>query len=177
MTGRYQKDFVLAVYPMSRGIAFVVFEGPNVPHDWGVKEIRERKKNDKTLERVKKLVDQYEPTIVVFESTAGKSRRSERIIRFYKTLSRYAETRNLTVKRYTRAEVVACFQSVGATTKREIAVAIAELIPQLVHRLPPIPKIWQSEDPRQSLFDAAALGMTHYASRASNNGEAILGTE
>ena len=56
-----------------------------------------------------------------------------------------------------------CFASVGAGTKYEIAKAIATQIPAFAHRLPRLRKIWMSEDPRQSLFDAAALGLTFFA--------------
>jgi len=50
----------------------------------------------------------------------------------------------------------------GAETKYEIAQAVAGIIPAFKHRLPPIRKIWQSEDERQSLFDAASLGIAYY---------------
>lgn len=166
MTHAHDKEFVLAVYPTSRGFAFVLFEGPGIPHDWGVRRITTTNKNAATLERITKLVERYEPDILVFEATNTKSRRSARIIRFYRMLAHYAATKHLTVFRYTRADIRACFVSVGATTKMEIAKAISIQIPDFTHRLPPTRKVWMSEDTRQSLFDAAALGIAHYAAMA-----------
>lgn len=172
MTRAKDRQFVLSVYPTSHGFAFVLFEGPEAPFDWGVKEIRERRKNARTLERIKRLIDRYQPEVLVFEATSKKSIRTARIMRFYRMLLHLAETKQLTVVRYTKAEVRKCFASVGAKTKYEIAKAIAIQIPAFMHRLPPVRKIWMSEDPRQSLFDAAALGIAYYAAQTSDIGTA-----
>jgi len=51
---------------------------------------------------------------------------------------------------------------VGARTKYEIAHAVARIIPAFKFRLQPVRKPWQSEDARQSPFDAAALGIVYY---------------
>lgn len=163
MNGKKQRAFFLSVYPSSRGFAFVLFEGPTTPFDWGSKEVRERKKNAKTLEHIKRLVERYEPEVLVFEALTSKSRRSDRVVRLYRMLTHYAATRNLTVRRYTRDEVRACFASVGAVRKQEIAAAIAEQMPEFKHRIPRVRKPWMSESYQQGLFDAAALGVTHYA--------------
>ena len=52
-----------------------------------------------------------------------------------------------------------CF---GLTAKREIAQSIAQEIPELEPRLPPVRRIWMSEDARMNIFDAVALGMTFF---------------
>lgn len=162
MSGYTHRPFILSVYPTSRGFAFVLFEAAEAPFDWGSKEIRERKKNQKTLEKIEKLLDRYQPEALVIEDTRGKSVRSERVMRLYRMILHLAETKAVPVFRYSKQEVRQCFSSVGASTKYEIALAIAEQIPSFLHRLPPIRKIWKSADARQALFDAAALGITHY---------------
>ena len=48
-------------------------------------------------------------------------------------------------------------------TKYEIACAVAERLPELATRLAPTRKIWQSEDYRMSIFDAATLGVAYFA--------------
>jgi len=163
MNDAIDRQFVLAVYPSSHGFAFVLFERPDAPFDWGMKQIRKRNKNAQTLEWIKKLVDRYEPEVLVFEAPSAKSKRTDRIVRLYRMLTHFAIIEQLSVSRYTRAEVRSCFATVGASTKYEIARVIANQIPAFMHRLPPVRKIWMSEDPRQSLFDAAALGIAHYA--------------
>jgi len=78
-----------------------------------------------------------------------------------------SESEFIEVSRISRGSIRACFASVGAKTKYEIAQAVARQIPALAHRLPPLRKIWMSEDPRQSLFDVAALGVAFYATHES----------
>ena len=64
--------------------------------------------------------------------------------------------------RYSRDDVRQVFAEFGAKTKPEIAAAIVAAIPAFSHKLPPARKIWTSEDGRQLLFDAAALGWVTY---------------
>lgn len=164
MTHARPQNLVLAVYPFSRGFAFVFFEGPDSPFEWGVKEIKEKHKNTKTLEAIKKLVDQYHPEVLVIEDTTdGGWRRTSRIRKLYRMLVHFGKAEYVELHRCSKSEVKECFASVGAGTKYEIAKAIATQIPAFAHRIPRIRKPWMSEDPRQSLFDAAALALTYFA--------------
>ena len=73
-----------------------------------------------------------------------------------------AAKRGVASTSFSRADVRACFKHVGARTKREIALAIAREFPELEPRLPPVRRIWMSEDARMNIFDAVALGMTFF---------------
>ena len=73
-----------------------------------------------------------------------------------------AKMKSISVMCFTHSQVHASFGLAGSSTKYEIAQAIAKEIPAFASRLPPVRKIWMSEDPRQNLFDAAALGFTFY---------------
>lgn len=162
--------FTLALYPFTRGFAFVLFVGPGMPHDWGIKEIRGDNRNGITLQEIRKLVSTYAPeTIVIEDPRTRGSRRHLRIRALYRMIVHLAITSGIDVARYTHAEVWETFSSVGARTKFEIAQAIATQIPAFAHRLPRKRKIWMSEDPRQSLFDAAALGITHLSRQTPNS--------
>ena len=164
MTHEHPQALVLSIYPFSRGFAFVLFEGPENPFDWGVKEIKGEHKNTTTLDEIKKLIDRYRPEALVIEDTTGKdSRRTSRIRRLYRMLAHVAQAEYVDLHCCSKIEVKNCFASVGASTKYEIAQAIAIQIPAFAHRIPRFRKPWMSEDSRQSLFDAAALGLTYYA--------------
>jgi len=166
MKSECQGDLILAVYPFSRGFAFVLFEGPENPFDWGVKEIKEKHRNIKTLEAIKELIDRYCPEVLVIEDTNDRSsRRSSRIKKLYRMLTHLAAAEYIDLCRFPNTEVKKYFASVGAVTKYEIALAIGRQIPAFGHRLPRVRKAWMSADPRQSLFDAAALGLVYYGSR------------
>ena len=71
---------LLALYPSSRGIAFVVFEGPLSPVDWGVKEARGARKNAACLSAVSDLLERYElRTAILQDSSSRGTFRSLRI--------------------------------------------------------------------------------------------------
>jgi hypothetical protein len=44
---------------------------------------------------------------------------------------------------------------------------LAQRFPELAAKLPPKRKIWQSEDYRMSIFDAASLGVAYFAAATS----------
>jgi len=160
----YPQNLVLSIYAFTRGFAFVLFEGPGNPFDWGVKDIRGQQKNLRVLDEIIKLIERYQPEVLLIEDTGVRTtRRISRIRKLYHMLARLAEAQCIELYRYTKTDVRECFESVGASTKYEIAKVIALQIPVLAHRLPRYRKAWMSEDPRQSLFDAAALGVTYYA--------------
>lgn len=161
MTHVYKYPLVLAVYPTARGFSFVIFESALAPLDWGVKETRGQEKNKKTLDAITDLIELYRPHVLVFEKLPAKgSKRSPRIRHLYRSLIGIAIRELVLVQRYSKEEIRSVFRD--HPTKYSIACAIAKHIPAFAHRVPRFRKPWMSEDPRQSLFDAAALGITHY---------------
>jgi hypothetical protein len=166
MKSRIPDELVLAVYATSKGFAFVLFEGPESPFDWGVREISNPSRNQKCVEAIAKIVDQYQPTVLVIEDTSEQlSRRTARIRRLYQSLEHFAKVRAIDVHHVTKSAIRQTFASVGAVTKYEIAQAIAIQIPAFAIRMPRVRKPWMSQDSRQGLFDAAALGLTSYVSQ------------
>jgi hypothetical protein len=168
MTPR-QGGFVLAVSASPRGFAFVVFHGPTTPFDWGVKEFRGKHKSALTLLAIKKLIREYRPERLVIEEAGKGSRRGVRIRALYRDLNVLARREQIPVSRLTNEQVLATFANENARTRPEIAQAIAARLPVFAPKLPPERKIWMSEDPRQSLFDAAALGITFFFNRAAGS--------
>ena len=163
MPEKKPRDLVLALHLFYRGFAFVLFEGPESPFDWGVKEMKQKDTNTLTLVEVKRLIDRYRPEVLVIEEVDKASARTTRIRRLYRMLVHLASAEYVDVHRCSRSEVKACFASVGASTKHEIARAIATQIPAFAHREPRLRRDWMSGDYRQHLFDAAALGLTYFA--------------
>jgi hypothetical protein len=166
MRPRYKDNLVLTLYPFSRGFAFVLFEAPKSPVDWGVKEIKEKHRNDKTLAAIKVLVERYRPVVMVIEETGEhRYRRTSRIRKLYRMLTKYTTSERIDLHRIEQHAIWEHFAGSGALTKYEVAKAIVHQVPGFAHRMPRIRKPWMSADPRQSLFDAAALGILFYKLR------------
>jgi hypothetical protein len=152
---------VLALYPFSRGFAFVFLQDPESPFEWGVKEIKGNLRNHRSIEEMRNLIERYRPELIVIEDKSPR-KRPVRIQRIYRSILNIAKSNHIEVHRCSKKEIAAFFARAGAKTKSEIASAVAVRIKAFSHRLPPIRKPWNSEDPRQSLFDAAALALTYY---------------
>lgn len=164
MSRAYTKDIrVLAIDPSTRGFGFAVGEGPNRLIDWGVKETKVDKKR-RSLRLIEDLVERYQPNVVVLEDYEGKgSRRCRRIQGLINDISKLASKRKIRVRSVSRAKVKQAFSEIGAATKYEIAVAIANRFPELAPRLPRFRKPWMSEDYRMSIFDAVGLGIAYFS--------------
>lgn len=73
-------NLVLSVKPFCRGFAFALFEDPQSPADWGVKDIRGRAKNALMLSAFKQLIIQYQPDVLVLPKPEGRSDRIRKLI-------------------------------------------------------------------------------------------------
>lgn len=163
MSGVLPQDMTLAIYATSKGFAFVLFQGPTVPFDWGLRGIRNPSRNRKCVEAIADLIEQFQPLSIILEDTSEReSRRTARIRRLYQAIVHLAVANAIDVHRIEKASIKKVFASVGAVTKYDIAQAIAIQIPAFAAKLPRARKPWMSQDERQCLFDAAALGITFY---------------
>ena len=157
---------ILAIAPCVQGIGFIVFNGPQMPIDWGVKWTR-HEKNALGLAKITELVDRYHPEMVVFEDPHGEgSRRAKQIQDLLDEIASLVRRRNIPIARYSRAQVRHHFAGDGTATKYRIARAIAQYLPDLAPRLPAERKIWLPEHANMSVFDAASLALTHFAAIA-----------
>jgi hypothetical protein len=157
---RTSAELVLALFPSTRGFGYAVFEGPQSLVDWGVKSACCHQKNLTSLQKIRELVAFYRPDVVVLEDYDGSgSRRAKRIRTLINLVAAHAAEEGMSTAFFSRASVRTCF---GLGTKREIAEAIARDLPELEPRLPPVRKIWMSEDRRMSIFDAVSLAMTFF---------------
>ena len=153
---------ILAIDPTTKGFGFAVMEGPERLIDWGVKEAKKRK-NERCLKIVADLIDQYQPDVIALEDCAGKgSRRCRRIEDLIDRILKLGTERNIPIRGFSRSKVREAFSQREASTKHQIATAIAQKLPELAPRLPPYRKCWMSEDYRMSIFDAVSFALTFY---------------
>lgn len=156
-------DLVLSLYPNSRGFGYVLFEGPLSPFDWGVKEIRGAAKNRRILRFIETLLDRYAPVVLVLEDWTDEAfARIDRINELYHAIVELAKRKLIAVVRYPMTKIREHFAYRNALTKYEIALHIAKTIPAFSYQVPPKPTIWRSEDARQGLYDAAAIGLAYF---------------
>jgi hypothetical protein len=165
MNGCKPYDRAAAIYPNTRGFAFVVFEGPFAPIDWGVKCIRGKAKHRKCLLRIEEVITRYQPDGLILQNMSPTgTQRAPRIVKINSAIEEVCDRLGLHIYRFSRDEVRSVFSYLGPPTKRAIAEAITKHVPAFERYLPPIRKAWMTEDARMGLFDAAALAWTFYHS-------------
>jgi hypothetical protein len=116
-------------------------------------------------------LNRYKPVTIVFEQFTEKpAKRANRIQDLCEQMIALAGARDIDTPIYDRDTIRHCFDVSGARTRREVALSIAEQIEVFRHRLPRERKYQgESEDVRQSLFDAVALVLTHFAVTSRKN--------
>ena len=157
----------LSLYPNNRGFGFAVIEEKHNLIDWGVAYATTKHKHEDCLRRIAKLIERYQPHLVVTEHPAKSPHRGARIRRLLTATQLLAKDRHIRRGRVSRAEVRLFFARLGHCTKRSIATAVAEAFPELKPRLPPERKAWMSEDSRMAFFDAIALALVRLSSSTS----------
>jgi len=154
---------VIALDVRSRNFGFVVFEGPNEILDWGVRSFRSGANAVKTPAATKllALLDEFTPSAVVIKERATGSAKKPKLLSI---IERQVRTRRIPLRFMIPRDVNRAF--VGfESNKYEVASALAKQFPTLASRLPPKRKIWQSEDYRIGIFDAAAVGVAYFVRR------------
>jgi len=164
MNGAHKYSRVLALHLARRGLAFCQFEAPGALHDWGIKYIAWRARHEATLGVVQHLIQRFAPDAIVIEDvSATGARRSARICALYREIEGIADEHGIDLNAYDWEAVFHVFKARQPRTRHDIAVHVAELLPMIKRRLPPKRRCWLPQDPRQSLYDAAALGLSYYA--------------
>jgi hypothetical protein len=155
----HSNDLVVAFYLNARGFAYAVFEGSSSLVDCGTADAPRRLKTQRSIRRLAFLVDRYKPDAIVIREMPGRSRAHAG----FDLAAVVARRRGIRVLALSRAQIRQAFAAVvGMPTRYAIATAIARHIPTFARLLPPPRKIWNGEDKRMGLFDAAALALAFF---------------
>lgn len=169
------QSLVLAIHPTAHGFGWIAFSGPFTPFDWSIVDAA-TDKNAVCLRKLERLLDRLRPETIVLEAyRPPHARRSMRVQRLCEALVASGIERRIEVAIYTHADIRACFATVGARTRQEIAEAVARQLEPLRPKLPVGRKPWDGPSRRMGLFSAAALALTHYRLGASTLFEGLLG--
>jgi hypothetical protein len=160
----HSRERILSIQATTRGFAYCIFNGPSNLYDWGIKHIRGGAKNAQCLALIEHLITRFDPHFIVFEDVDEVGgRRSLRVRHLYRDVEKLSDRASLDTYVYPWQMVFSVFGDSQPKTRHDIAKVVAVIMPALRKRLPPLRKPWLPMDTRQALFDAAALGITHYS--------------
>jgi hypothetical protein len=160
---------VLGIDPFSSGVGFAVLEGPNELIDWGTRSTRIAN-SEKAVLVIEKLIDRYEPDLLAIENWESEGAR--RRPRIEALLDRIVvdERKRLPVRLIAPNEIRRVGSVPRSGTKHGRATLLAERFPELAPFLPRPRKIWDSEDSRMSIFDAAAFAIACFPAKKDTPG-------
>ncbi len=151
----------MAVFPNARGFAYVTFESPLSPVDWGMTDLSGKRKNQKRLRRLTAILDRCGPDVLVLRDVSYEPR-ARYLPQLVRQIEQMAARRGIVTVRVSREQIQEAFAHLEAPTRYAVVCAIAKNIPMFEPFVPPARKIWKGEDRRMGLFDAAALALTFY---------------
>jgi hypothetical protein len=170
MRKRQRHNLILGIYLNVRGFAFVLFEGPFSPVDWGIIEIRGKNRIRRSIGRIGDLFGRYQPDALVLQNmSVSGERRAKHIRTLNEAIKVLAGTQSIPIYMYSRAQVRDYFKEFGLTSKDAIAETIARKIPMLERLVPSRRKIWNSENARMVLFDAVAIVLLFFRDALQQN--------
>lgn len=159
-TPRLQR--ILAIDPTYRGFGYVVIEEPDQLVDWGVYQVR-IKKRERALNKIADLIRHCDPDMIVLEATRHEHcRRGQRARDLIERIAALARTMGVGVRRVSMATVREHYADLGATNKDAVARLVVDRFPELESILPPRRRPWMPEDERMAVFDAVALASIVY---------------
>jgi len=157
---------VLSLDLRTRRFGYVIFEGPRTLLDWGI-SAHSNERHSSLERKLNSLHSMFEPSVILVRKTIKRHRISQPNIRPSLHILRAFAKRAAVAFRSIDASLLRHFFFRKAkTNKYDIARMIADRFPELSWRLPPKRKPWQSEAARQSIFDAASLGVFYFAQQS-----------
>lgn len=147
---------ILGIAPSPAGVGVAVIEGVNSLVGWDMKRVREAV-NRECMVKVKKVIDYYQPQVIVMENGSGRSSRHHALI---KRIAALAGKRGIRMVVLSRKQVRGVFFAEGLGSKDALAEILAQSLPEeLGARLPQKRGTSTSEDHRMAMFEAVALAV------------------
>jgi hypothetical protein len=156
---------LLTVHVRPQRFGFAVFKGPQQLLDWGGSTCPISDGGSAPIrKRISPLLEIYAPSVVIVrEITKREGERYEDFRPIVSAIRQQAADYSAEVVLVGREEVRRAFGRFGKTTKYDIAAQVATFFPELIWKLPPPRKPWQTEHHNMAIFDAASLGITYFS--------------
>ncbi len=165
---------VLTLDIRPRRFGYAIFEGPDLLLDWGIRTHGDNERS--SLERsLSNLRSMFGPSVILVRRAAKHGQINQsRIRRAFRIVKHFAKRALVRMQVVDASSLHSFFSRDETANKHDIARTVAERFPQLSWRLPPKRKPWQSEPKRQSIFDAASLGVFYFARESGTKSNIAL---
>jgi hypothetical protein len=146
---------------------YALFDGPQTLLDWGASEIPAGLAYRAAVliarKRVAPLMKLGHPTAVIIRRPClGNRGSTASTFPIANAIIRESTSNQVRLHSMTRKEIQHAFRIFRGSTTDEIASILADIFPELLTRLPPKKKKWQSERHAMIVFDAIATGFAFW---------------
>jgi len=165
MNLRIYDPTILAIDLRHRRFGYAVFEAHRRLLDSGLCFYRAVGPAEAAMasKRLVVLLRLFSPSAIVIKRERwDKAQTSSHISSLIKVMTQTASAHSIPILLIGDDDVRKTFRNLGCETKEEIAASLARIFPELVWRLPPKRRPWQSEHPRMAMFDAISLGLAYW---------------
>jgi hypothetical protein len=152
---------ILALDLRMRRFGYAVFEGPRRLLDSGATSQVPSGRDPAPVSqwRIGELLKLWTPEAIVVKREVWESLTGKPPVEYFaRILTQEAIARSTEIRLLGRDQLAWSFRNLGCQTKYEVASVLVQAFPELAWKLPTERKPWESEDPRMSIFDAAAIG-------------------
>jgi len=158
---------ILAFDARRSRFGYALFEGSKRLLDWGASAIApgsaDRTAITMASKRIASLLKFGLPAAVVVKCPRRNNQKpATSMSPIVKAILREAAARRIPVSLMSREEIQQAFRIFRGSTKDEIASILVQIFPELLVRLPPKRKVWQSEHHAMIVFDAIATGFAYW---------------
>ncbi len=167
MSLRIYDPRVLAIDLRLHRSGFAIYEGPRRLLDYGTTAVPfERAEN--STSRFADLLKISLPSVIVVRKDRWEGMVAHPQAKLLiEMLASEADARGIEIRLLDQDAIKSTFRNLNCETKAEISSALSRFFPDLVWQLPPQRRIWDAEHPRQSVFDAIALGFVYWQQATS----------
>jgi PAS domain-containing protein len=155
----YRPIRVLSLDLRTQIFGFVIFEGPDEILDWGVIECSNLQ-HVSVRRKFGQFQSLFRPSVIVIR-TPDQSNRSVPHWTL-KALTLFADENEIEVRMIDPSFLRKFFSKSIGLDKYDVAATVASRFPELSWRIARRRKPWQSELRRQSIFDAASVGIFYF---------------
>jgi len=156
---------VLALDVRHSRFAYGLFEGPKRLLDWGISGVPAHC-NDRvawTARRMTALLKDFSPEVIVVKRPIrGSKTINPTQVPILDSILQVTQALAVPVHFLEIEDIRAAFRGFEARRKDDVASILVQIFPELLSRLPPRRREWQSEPHRMILFDAISAGLAYW---------------
>jgi len=156
---------VLAIDLRHRRFGFAVFEGHRQLLGWGARLYPATGEAEVAMmsKRLISLLQLFSPSVIVItQERWDRASISPYLRSLEEEILRIAATHSIAIDTISQNQIRQSFLNLGCETRYKMATSLSRIFPELLSRLPPARRLWESEHSSMTIFDAVALGLAYW---------------